>query len=129
MTHLLREDVKSAYELMARKIIGIKHVVSKLESKLRDTEKVRLLASAVYGNGGLLTLTDQRLVFVSYGSGNKNLIEIELPRIILVDYIPGIYLSKIKVCVSGKQYNFSLVGKSDALKFVNTIHQELKTKE
>ncbi|MEU5187950.1 PH domain-containing protein [Streptomyces klenkii] len=107
----VRPDIDAAAEKIAP-AIGSRREIKQLPSVLWEGETVDMLASGTYGGGGgLVALTNLRLVFFKHGIMSQKLEDFPLGNISSVQWSAGLLMGTLSVFVSGNRADIKQVPK------------------
>ncbi|MEV4923680.1 SHOCT domain-containing protein [Streptomyces roseoverticillatus] len=109
--HNVRPDIDAAAEKIAP-AIGSRREIEQLPSVLWEGETVDMLASGTYGGGGgLVALTNLRLVFFKHGIMSQKLEDFPLGNISSVQWSAGLLMGTLSVFASGNRADIKQVPK------------------
>src|SRR6478609_3938149 len=103
MADELREDIAAAKNKMTS-ALGSNREIKRLQGHLWEGERVRMMASGLYGGGnGLLTVTDQRLLFTLDGMTKKIDEDFPFSKISSIQNKTGMMMASITIFASGNK--------------------------
>jgi len=103
MVQELRPDIIAAKENMGLFAWKSLREANRLGSYLRQNEQVIAMAGGIYGNGGgLVALTDQRLMFIKDGWFSKTSQDFALSRISSIEWKSGLFRGKMIIFGDGE---------------------------
>jgi uncharacterized protein YjbI with pentapeptide repeats len=125
MADELRPDVQAARDEMTVRF-GTSREIDKLGEHLWDPEHVAHLAKAAHGNvGGLLVLTDRRLLFLKEGRRSQTAASFPLETISSAHWSSGLMTGKLTVTASGNEVVITEIEKPEGSAIVATLNRFL----
>ncbi|MDU7198364.1 PH domain-containing protein [Phytobacter diazotrophicus] len=121
----LKEEFKRLAKLSGDAIFGTKKEFFHLPKILNHGEIPLAIASGMMdGNTWLITLTNQRVVFLDKGMlfGVKQ-VDVNLPNIVSVGGKTGLLLGEITISTSGQNYTIKNVAKTSVIPFTNLVNE------
>ena len=120
-----RADVDAAAERMGFKL-GSKREIKKLVEHLWDGETVEFLASGTYGGGGgLLALTDRRLIFLRDAWTSKVVEDFPIDKISSVQWKSGMLTGSVLIFVSGNKSEIGNVQKDAGKALTDSVRSKI----
>lgn len=121
----LREDIEQARQKMRHKT-GSSREIRYLTEYLWAGEHVERMTRGSYGGrGGLVVLTDRRLLFVVEGRRRRASEEFPLRNVSSVEWATGMVTGKITVLASGNKAEIAKVNKYDGREITDLIRHRL----
>ncbi len=120
----LKEEYKRLAEVVKNVSFGTKKEFYHLPNIIGDNEQPLAVASGMMdGNTWLITLTNQRVIFLDKGMlfGVKQ-VDINLKDIVSVGGQTGIILGSITISTSGQNYTIKDVAKQSVIPFTNLVN-------
>ena len=130
-TQQLKEEYKRLSSVVSDTPFATKKEFYHLPSILNDGEQPLAIASgAMDGNTWLITLTNQRVIFLDKGMlfGVKQ-VDVNLRNIVSVGGKTGLLLGEIIISTSGQNYTIKNVMKGAVIPFTNLINATRNKKE
>lgn len=120
----LKEEYKRLSAIVSNVSFGTKKEFFHLPNILNDNEHPLAIASGMMdGNTWLITLTNQRVIFLDKGMlfGVKQ-VDISLKDIVSVGGKTGMILGSITISTSGQNYTIKDVAKQSVIPFTNLVN-------
>lgn len=120
----LKEEYKRLSEIVSNVSFGTKKEFFHLPNILNENEQPLAIASGMMdGNTWLITLTNQRVIFLDKGMlfGVKQ-VDISLKDIVSVGGKTGMILGSITISTSGQNYTIKDVAKQSVIPFTNLVN-------
>jgi len=109
-----------------RTTIGGGREIKKLVEHLWEGERVERMTTGTYGNGGgLVTLTDRRLLFTLDGIVSRTSEDFPLDKVSSVQWSSGMALGTITIFASGNKAEIKNLDKSDGKEMVDAVRARL----
>jgi hypothetical protein len=121
----LRPDIASASARMGTQT-GAKREIKNLDQYLHEGEQVALLGAGTYeGKHGIVTLTDQRLLFLFHGRLGQAVEDFPLERIDNVKTKMGLVQGDLTVFSAGKSTVIKSIYKDDLQRLADSLRQRI----